>query len=158
MAGGEIAGLIGGPIVSRGKVIFDYRRREMIVEVDRERVDYDISGLFLTAMGSDYDRYKVMSVRRGSRWMMSTSTTAPCMSSPDHTGNWCHTYQQQKSRYFDSRRIPIASTEVRRFLSNWEQVSSCCSMKGYCIGANRTRQIEDVLVWPFGSCRPRSEC
>jgi PDZ domain/Aspartyl protease len=66
MATGRIAGLVGGPILSRGRVVFDYGRREMIVEVDRPRVAYDISGLFLTAIAPAYDRYEVMSVRRGS--------------------------------------------------------------------------------------------
>jgi membrane-associated protease RseP (regulator of RpoE activity) len=59
------AGIIGGELLRRCKVIFDYRRRRMILEPYVRQpapYEYDMSGTFLVADGPDFERFKVQSV------------------------------------------------------------------------------------------------
>lgn len=63
------AGNIGGGLLSRFRVIFDYPGRRLILEpTDRldEREEYDMSGISLTAHGPALDAIRVTQVREGS--------------------------------------------------------------------------------------------
>jgi hypothetical protein len=69
LASAAFAGIIGGPILERCKVIFDYRRKHLILEPNAEKPkhhDYDKSGIFLVAQGPGFKKFKVLSVVTGS--------------------------------------------------------------------------------------------
>jgi hypothetical protein len=69
LASPDHAGLIGGEILRRFTVIFDYSRLKMILEPNErfdEPYEYDMSGLFLIAEGPDFKRFKVHRVLKGS--------------------------------------------------------------------------------------------
>jgi membrane-associated protease RseP (regulator of RpoE activity) len=58
----EFDGVIGGEILRRFKVVFDYSRQQMILEPNRQFSapdEYDMSGILLTAEGSDFKILKV---------------------------------------------------------------------------------------------------
>jgi hypothetical protein len=60
----KYAGLIGGGLLQRFKVIFDYSRRRLILEANNnfnDRFEYDMSGLRLRAQG---DTFKIFRVSR----------------------------------------------------------------------------------------------
>ncbi len=62
LASPDYAGLIGGEILRRFKVIFDYSRKQMILEPNAhlsEPYEYDMSGAFLIAEGPDFKPFKV---------------------------------------------------------------------------------------------------
>lgn len=62
LASPEFDGVIGGEILRRFKVVFDYSRRQMILEPNRQFSapdEYDMSGMLLTAEGSDFKTLKV---------------------------------------------------------------------------------------------------
>ncbi len=62
VASPEFDGIIGAEILRRFKVIFDYSRRQMILEPNRyisELEDYDMSGILLIAEGTDFKTIKV---------------------------------------------------------------------------------------------------
>ena len=62
LASPEFDGVIGGEILRRFKVIFDYSRQQMILEPNRhfsEPDEYDMSGLLLIAEGNDFKTFKV---------------------------------------------------------------------------------------------------
>ncbi|HBB88240.1 MAG TPA: hypothetical protein DC047_11550 [Blastocatellia bacterium] len=62
IASPEFDGVIGGEILRRFKVVFDYSRRQMILEPNRQFSapdEYDMSGMLLTAEGSDFKTLKV---------------------------------------------------------------------------------------------------
>lgn len=64
LASPEFDGVIGGEILRRFKVVFDYSRQQMILEPNRhfsEPDEYDMSGLLLIAEGEDF---KILKVRR----------------------------------------------------------------------------------------------
>jgi len=65
VANSEFDGFIGGEIFRRFKVIFDYSRRQMILEPNRyisELEEYDMSGILLIAEGADFRTFKVKKV------------------------------------------------------------------------------------------------
>jgi hypothetical protein len=62
IASPEFDGVIGGEILRRFKVVFDYSRRQMILEPNRQfsaPEEYDMSGMLLTAEGNDFKTLKV---------------------------------------------------------------------------------------------------
>lgn len=62
LASPEFDGVIGGEILRRFKVVFDYSRQQMILEPNRhfsEPDEYDMSGLLLIAEGEDFKILKV---------------------------------------------------------------------------------------------------
>jgi membrane-associated protease RseP (regulator of RpoE activity) len=62
VASTEFDGVIGGEILRRFKVIFDYSRRRMMLEPNRYLSDpeeYDMSGMLLVAEGKDFKTFKV---------------------------------------------------------------------------------------------------
>jgi hypothetical protein len=62
VASPEFDGVIGAEILRRFKVIFDYSRRQMILEPARsisEPEEYDMSGLLLVAEGADFKTFTV---------------------------------------------------------------------------------------------------
>jgi hypothetical protein len=62
LASPEFDGVIGGEILRRFKVVFDYSRQQMILEPNRNFSapdEYDMSGMLLTAEGSDFNTLKV---------------------------------------------------------------------------------------------------
>ena len=62
-------GNIGGGILRRFRVIFDYRRSRMILEPNprlAEPFEYDMSGLSLRAIGPDYQKLMIARVLEGS--------------------------------------------------------------------------------------------
>ncbi len=62
VASPEFDGIIGAEILRRFKVIFDYSRRQMILEPNRyisELEEYDMSGILLIAEGTDFKTIKV---------------------------------------------------------------------------------------------------
>ncbi len=62
LASPEFDGVIGGEILRRFKVVFDYSRQQMILEPNRhfsEPDEYDMSGLLLIAEGNDFKTFKV---------------------------------------------------------------------------------------------------
>ena len=69
LASPSFAGIIGGPILRRCRVFFDYQHKQLILE-PYARVpapyDYDMSGTFLIAEGPDFKRLKVQSVAEDS--------------------------------------------------------------------------------------------
>src|SRR5882762_2399438 len=65
LANPNLTGNIGGGILRRFKVIFDYRNRRMILEPNSsltETFESDMSGIVLTAEGSKLDAFKVFYV------------------------------------------------------------------------------------------------
>jgi hypothetical protein len=68
LASPDHAGLIGGEILRRFTVIFDYSCLKMILEPNAhfdEPYEYDMSGIFLIAEGPDFKRFKVHRVLEG---------------------------------------------------------------------------------------------
>lgn len=62
IASPEFDGVIGGEILRRFKVIFDYSRQQMILEPNRyipDPEEYDMSGMLLIAEGTDLNTFKV---------------------------------------------------------------------------------------------------
>lgn len=62
VASPEFDGVIGGEILRRFKVIFNYSRQQMILESNRYMPDpeeYDMSGMLLIAEGTDFKTFKV---------------------------------------------------------------------------------------------------
>ena len=62
LASPEFDGVIGGEILRRFRVVFDYSRQQMILEPNRtfsEPYEYDMSGLLLIAEGTDYTIFRV---------------------------------------------------------------------------------------------------
>jgi membrane-associated protease RseP (regulator of RpoE activity) len=62
LASPEFDGVIGGEILRRFKVVFDYSRQQMILEPNRhfsEPDEYDMSGVLLIAEGNDFKILKV---------------------------------------------------------------------------------------------------
>ena len=62
VASPEFDGIIGAEILRRFNVIFDYSRRQMILEPNRyisESEEYDMSGMLLIAEGTDFKTFKV---------------------------------------------------------------------------------------------------
>ncbi|MDT4952261.1 MAG: hypothetical protein QOJ02_399 [Acidobacteriota bacterium] len=62
VASPEFDGIIGGEILRRFKVIFDYSRRQMILEPNRyisDPEEYDMSGMLLIAEGTDFKTFRV---------------------------------------------------------------------------------------------------
>lgn len=62
LASPEFDGVIGGEILRRFKVVFDYSRQQLILEPNRhfsEPDEYDMSGLLLIAEGEDFKILKV---------------------------------------------------------------------------------------------------
>jgi hypothetical protein len=69
LASDSFAGIIGGVVLRRCKVIFDYGRKQLILEPASstpEPYEYDMSGLFLTGEGPEFNRFRVMSVAQDS--------------------------------------------------------------------------------------------
>ncbi len=69
LASPSFAGIIGGGVLKRCRVIFDYVNKTLILEPSSRRpgrYEYDMSGMFLTAEGPDFRKFKVMSVVEGS--------------------------------------------------------------------------------------------
>ena len=69
LSGRDFDGILGGPLLRKFKIIFDYAHRVMILEPNghfAEPDEYDMSGLFLTAVGPDFRRFRVKSVMEGS--------------------------------------------------------------------------------------------
>ena len=63
------AGFIGGDILQRFKVILDYNHRLMILVPDKDFADpfeWDMSGLFVDALGSKFSTYQISGVLDGS--------------------------------------------------------------------------------------------
>ena len=69
LASPSFAGIIGGPILRRCRVFFDYQHKQLILE-PYARVpapyEYDMSGTFLIAEGPDFKRLTVQSVAEAS--------------------------------------------------------------------------------------------
>ncbi|MGH7726675.1 MAG: aspartyl protease family protein [Candidatus Eiseniibacteriota bacterium] len=68
LAGTEEDGIIGGELLRRARVTFDYPHQRMILEPypgSLPPFDYDMSGLFLVAHGNSFERITVQSVTRG---------------------------------------------------------------------------------------------
>jgi hypothetical protein len=64
LASSDFSGVIGGELLHRFKVIFDYAHKRMILEPNAsfaDRFEYDMSGIRLRAEGADY---KTLRVRR----------------------------------------------------------------------------------------------
>jgi hypothetical protein len=67
-AGRDEAGIVGGEILRRCKVTFDYPHSRLMFEPYERTLsgfDYDMSGMFLVAPGPDYTRMTVQSVAEG---------------------------------------------------------------------------------------------
>ena len=65
IASGGFDGIIGGALLRRTKVIFDYSRRQLILEpyaASPKPYEYDMSGLFLIGKGPDFRQYVIQSV------------------------------------------------------------------------------------------------
>lgn len=64
-ANSEFSGVIGGELLCRFKVIFDYAHKRMILEPNAslaDRFEYDMSGIRLRADGADFKQLKVSRV------------------------------------------------------------------------------------------------
>jgi hypothetical protein len=69
LASPSFAGIIGGGVLKRCRVVFDYANKALFLERTRrkpEPYEYDMSGMFLTAEGPKFKKFKVMSVVEGS--------------------------------------------------------------------------------------------
>ena len=65
LASPEFDGVIGGEILRRFKIIFDYSREQMILEPNRyfpEPYEYDMSGALLVVEGTDFKAFKIRQV------------------------------------------------------------------------------------------------
>jgi membrane-associated protease RseP (regulator of RpoE activity) len=65
LSGGDYAGILGGEILRRFTVIFDYSRRRMILEPNAhfdQPHDHDKSGLLWRAVGKSFNSFKVFQV------------------------------------------------------------------------------------------------
>lgn len=65
LASSEFNGVIGGELLRRFKVIFDYAHKRMILEPNAhlaERFEYDMSGVRLRAEGKDFRIFKVRGI------------------------------------------------------------------------------------------------
>jgi Aspartyl protease/PDZ domain len=68
-ASSEFSGVIGGELLRRFKVIFDYAHKRMILEPNAdlaERFEYDMSGIRLRAEGEDFKTLRVQRVMENS--------------------------------------------------------------------------------------------
>ena len=68
-AGDSEAGIVGGELLRRCRVTFDYPHSRLMLEPYRTPVtnfDYDMSGLFLVTPGPGFDRVTIQSVAPGS--------------------------------------------------------------------------------------------
>jgi len=64
-----LSGILGGEILRRFRVIFDYSREQMILEPNTafaEPYEFDMSGMFLVAMGDRLEKIQVYEVSQGS--------------------------------------------------------------------------------------------
>lgn len=69
LAAGDVDGILGGMILRRFTVTFDYPHQRMILEPNaraRDRFEHDMSGMFLIAQGDEFERITVQSVMRDS--------------------------------------------------------------------------------------------
>ena len=69
LASPAFSGIVGGPMLRRCRVFFDYQGERMILEPYASKptpYEYDMSGLFLTAKGPDFTQLTVMSVMEDS--------------------------------------------------------------------------------------------
>jgi len=69
IASPEFDGVIGGEILRRFRVIYDYSRQQMILEPNRflsKSEEYDMSGMLLVAEGADFKTFKVKQTIEGS--------------------------------------------------------------------------------------------
>lgn len=69
LAEDNMSGILGGEVLRRFKVIFDYPQRRMILESTAhfdEPYEFDMSGLFITAEGKDLKIFKVYKVMTNS--------------------------------------------------------------------------------------------
>jgi C-terminal processing protease CtpA/Prc len=69
IASPEFDGVIGGEILRRFKVIYDYSRQQMILESNRyisEPEEYDMSGMLLIVEAGDFKTFKVKQIIEGS--------------------------------------------------------------------------------------------
>jgi hypothetical protein len=67
-AGGDEDGIVGGELLRRCKVTFDYAHRRLYLEpypAGFSDLEYDMSGMFLVAAGPDFSRITVQSVAEG---------------------------------------------------------------------------------------------
>jgi hypothetical protein len=67
--GSATAGLLGGEILRRFKVILDYARSRVILEANRQLASpftFDMSGMSLAAQGPDFREYRVRTLIEGS--------------------------------------------------------------------------------------------
>jgi hypothetical protein len=65
LASSDFDGIIGGELLRKFKVIFDYARRRLILEKNAhyaEPVEYDMSGIRLRAEGEDFRTFRVFQV------------------------------------------------------------------------------------------------
>lgn len=65
----DFAGIIGGEVLRRFTVVFDYSQRRMFLQPNAhfdEPYDFDMSGLYLAAEGKDFRTFKVYKVVSGS--------------------------------------------------------------------------------------------
>lgn len=65
LASSEFNGVIGGELLRRFKVVFDYAHKRMILESNArfaERSEYDMSGIRLRAEGKDFKTFKVQRI------------------------------------------------------------------------------------------------
>ena len=65
----DFAGIIGGEVLRRFTVVFDYPQRRMFLQPNAhfdEPYDFDTSGLYVTAEGKDFRTFKVYKVVFGS--------------------------------------------------------------------------------------------
>ena len=66
---GSKYGTVGGEFLSRFHVVFDYSRGHMYLKKNKfydKEFEHDMSGLFITAAGHEYNSYEVSSVRQDS--------------------------------------------------------------------------------------------
>ncbi len=69
LANKDLTGNIGGGILRRFKVIFDYQNRRMVLEPNSrltEPFEFDMSGTVLTAEGAGLDSFKIFYVTENS--------------------------------------------------------------------------------------------
>ena len=67
--GADKAGLIGGEILRRFNLVIDYRRARVILEANSQFTspfEFDMSGMSLSAQGSDFRTYRVRTLIEGS--------------------------------------------------------------------------------------------
>ena len=66
-AGSEVDGIVGGELLRRQTVTFDYPHGRMLFQpyASAPAFEYDMSGLFLVARGESFQRIVILSVTRG---------------------------------------------------------------------------------------------